>query len=141
MSGFVVGGDTAWKVRSKGDIGVAFHWVNQEPSVVIYPLNRGLRLAGAVPYVMPLSAAHELVAEGGEEVNAQALIEKAAKAAELLGAPGDRFITHRIADALLEALDDLCDMPPEPPAGQGRPKGQDSLILKADGQTVFETTL
>jgi hypothetical protein len=141
MSGFVVGGDSAWKVRSKGDIGVAFHWVNKEPSVVIYPLHRGMRLTGGVPFVMPLSSAHELVAEGGEEVNAQALIEKAAKAAELLGAPGDRFLTHKIADALLESLDDLCDMPPEPPANPKRPKGEDSVILKADGQTVFETTL
>lgn len=139
MSGFVVGGESAWKAYSRGDIGVAFHWINKEPSVVIYPMHRGLRLSGAVPFVLPLSSAHELVNEGGEEVNAQALIEKASRAAEMIGAPGDKFLIHKIADALLESLDDLCDMPPEPPTKPKR--SEDSVILKADGRTVFETTL
>jgi hypothetical protein len=139
MSGFVVGGTSAWRVRSKGDIGVAFHWVNKEPSVVIYPLHRGMRVMGAVPYVMPLSVAHELVKDGsgGAEVNTEVLVEKSTKAAEVIGAPGDAYIIHKIADAMLEALDDLCDMPPEPAKGQVR-REEGLVQFRANGRTLWE---
>jgi hypothetical protein len=138
--GFTVGGTSAWKVYSKGDIGVAFHWVNREPAMVIYALHRGLRISGSVPYALPLSAAHELVKDGtgGVEVDSMRLIEKATKAAEVIGAPGDQFLITKIADAMLEGLDTLCDMPPEPAKGQVRPEQEGTVQFRANGKTLWE---
>jgi hypothetical protein len=139
MSGLTIGGQSAWRVRSKGDIGVAFHWVKDEPSAVFYPLNRGMRLYGGMPYVMPLSVAHELVKDGsgGVEVDSAVLVEKATKAAEVMGAVGDAFIIRTIADAMLEALDDLCDMPPHPAKGQVQ-REEGLVQFRANGRTLWE---
>lgn len=143
MAGFTVGGETAWKVRAKGDLGVAFHWVGGEPSLVLYPLHRTFRLTKGVPYCLPLSSAHEVVSEGthGEGVDASALMAKATRAAEVMGLDTEFSTVSRIADAILESLDDLCDMPPDPAKGQqpadNTPTGE--LALKVGGETVFET--
>lgn len=140
MSTITIGGESAWKAYSRGDIGVAFHWINKEPALVIYALHRGMRLSGSVPYALPLSSAHELVKEGsgGHEVNSEVLIVKATKAAEVIGAPGDQFIIRKIADAMLEGLDALCDMPPEPAKGQA-PKAEEGAVqLRADGKVLWE---
>ena len=140
MSQIVIGGQSAWKAYSRGDIGVAFHWINKEPAIVIYALHRGMRLSGSVPYALPLSSAHELVKDGsgGSEVNSEVLVMKATKAAEVIGAPGDQFIIRKIADALLEGLDALCDMPPEPEKGQA-PKAEQGLVqFRADGKVLWE---
>jgi hypothetical protein len=140
MSGLVIGGDTAWRVRSKGDIGLAYHWVAGEASMVIYPLSRGMRMMGGMPYVLPMSAAHELVLpdSGGEGVNAEELIRKAERAAEVIGAKGDQFIIRKIADILLEGLDELCDMPPEPDHLQKKVAPTGEATFKVDGQTIVE---
>lgn len=140
MSTITIGGESAWKAYSRGDIGVAFHWINKEPALVIYALHRGMRLSGSVPYALPLSSAHELVKDGsgGQVVNGEVLIEKAAKAAEVIGAPGDQFIIRRIADAMLEGLDDLCDMPPEPAKGQVPKADEGTVQFRANGKTVWE---
>jgi hypothetical protein len=140
MSTITIGGSSAWKAYSRGDIGVAFHWLNNEPAMVIYALHRGMRLSGSVPYALPLSAAHELVKDGtgGHEVNSEVLVVKATKAAEVIGAPGDQFIIRKIADAMLEGLDALCDMPPEPARGQVAPVEQGTVQFRADGKVLWE---
>jgi len=138
--GFSVGGQSAWRIRSKGDVFAALHWVQGEPSIVIAPKRGGMRLVGAVPYVLPLSAAHELVREGsnGAEVDVVVLVEKAATAAEVIGYKGDRYVAHTIADLLVECLDDLCDMPPEPEKGQVRPREEGTVQFRADGKVLWE---
>lgn len=140
MSQITIGGESAWKAYSRGDIGVAFHWIQNEPALVIYALHRGMRLSGSVPYALPLSAAHELVKDGsgGTEVNSEVLVMKATKAAEVIGAPGDQFIIRKIADVMLEGLDALCDMPPEPAKGQVRPAEEGTVQLRANGKTLWE---
>lgn len=140
MAGFTVGGSTAWKVRSVGDLGVAFHWVNKEPSVVFYPLHRGMRLAGGVPFVLPMSAAGDLVKDGsaGSEVDSIALVEKATKAAEVMGCAGDAFMIRKVADAMLASLDELCDMPPEPAKGQVKAPDDGTVQFRANGKVLWE---
>lgn len=140
MSTITIGGPSAWKAYSRGDIGVAFHWLNGEPALVIYALHRGMRLSGSVPYALPLSSAHELVKDGtgGSVVNGEVLVMKATKAAEVIGAAGDQFIIRRIADAMLEGLDELCDMPPEPAKGQAPAAEQGTVQFRADGKVLWE---
>jgi len=140
MSTITIGGESAWKAYSRGDIGVAFHWINREPALVIYALHRGMRLSGSVPYALPLSSAHELVKDGsgGTEVNSEVLVMKATKAAEVIGAPGDQFMIRKIADVMLEGLDALCDMPPEPAKGQAPAAEQGAVQLRADGKVLWE---
>ena len=82
--GMTVGGPTAWRVFSKGEVALALHWVNGEPAMVLFPTNKSMRLIGAMPYVMPLAAAHELVKDGtgGNIVDCDVLWAKASKAAQ-----------------------------------------------------------
>lgn len=142
-AGIVVGGEGAWKPpRQKGDVCVAFHWINGEPAAVYYlhPRFAQFSIRKTVPYVMPLSVAHELVKEGGKaEVDSRVLIQKAALCATLMGRDGDFQIVRQIADLMLDSLDELLDMPPEPPAKKGRsgaPTGE--LAFKIGGDTIFE---
>lgn len=140
--GLEVGGSTAWKVRSRGEIAVAFHWVNGEPAIVLFPTNRHMRMAGAMPYVLPLSSAHELVnpGTGGEGVNTGVLIEKSMRATEVMGFGDDWPITRKVADALLDSIDDLIKMPPEPKihADRVNPAPTGKLAVTVAGETIFE---
>lgn len=143
MSGFVIGGETAWKVRAHKDIGLAWHWVNSEPSLVVYPLHRHLRLNKAIPFVLPIDCAHEVVRPGtkGEGVDSAALLEKASTAAMVMGLGNDWQAIRSVADAILSGIDELLDMPPEPDWHEKRQKAKPvgELALKVDGKTVIET--
>lgn len=116
--GFEVGGPNAYKVKAypRGGFGLAFHWVNEEPAMVVFPLDKALKGDTGGVYILPLDNCHELVLPGtkGEGVNGRALFDKANVAAAVIGRAGDVFVARAIADALLENLDALCDMPPEP---------------------------
>jgi hypothetical protein len=143
MAGFTLGGDTAWRVRAKGDMVAAFHWIKGEPAVVLYPRYRRIQVGPArksTPYCLPLQSAHEIVAAGsrGEKINAHALVEKATKCAEVTGMGEDIGTIKRIADLLMECLDDLCDMPPEPKRLKEKVVPVGDIALQANGKTVFE---
>lgn len=145
MHGFTLGGSTAWRVRAKGDLVAAFHWYQDEPTLFIFPRYSRLMVNNIVPYGLPLSVAHELVEDGvAGRPDLKVLLDKAATAGQLMGMDDPKSI-HRIADLMLECLDDLCDMPPTPAAfraqqarQQGKPDGV--IQLRADGKTVFEGT-
>lgn len=116
--GIEIGGKNAYKVVTypAGGFGIAYHWINEDPALVVFPLDKALNHGTGAVWAMPLEAAHELVLPGtkGEGVNGRVLFEKAARAAAVIGREGDVFIARMIADALLANLDALCDMPPEP---------------------------
>ena len=116
MAGIEIGGKTSWRVKSFGEFAIAFHWVNGEPAIVVFPTGGSDLNKGAIPYVLPLDSLHEIVLPGtrGEGVNGGVLFAKAEKAASLIGRGGDSFVTRKIADAILGSVDELCDMPPEP---------------------------
>lgn len=125
MRGFEFGGDQAFKVKTYPGFVLAFHWVNEDPAMVFF------RRGGNAVYVLPLDNCHEIVRPGtkGEGVDGQALFHKATTAATVIG--GDLLLARQIADAILENIDALCDMPPEP----------DWLILKRRAAPVGVATL
>ena len=136
--GIVVGGKHAWRVHRKGDIVVAFHWINGEPAMVLFPARPNTLGAGA--FCVALSAAFKYAESTGYPT--RYCIEQAAKAAKQMGMYTDRFTIHRIADAILEGIEDLLDMPPEPRAAEldrrkrGRVIGE--MTLRSEGKVVAE---
>lgn len=116
MSGITLGGERAWKVLADGDLVVAYHWFNDEPTMFIYPRYRRMMLNKAIPWGLPLSAAHELVNADthGHGVNTDELLAKASRCAEKIGYGDDRQAIFKIADLILAGLDDLVRMPPTP---------------------------
>jgi hypothetical protein len=132
--GLVVGGKGAWRVKRKGDIAIAFHWVNKEPAMVLFPARPNT--LGATACVIPLASAHAYAQPNGYPT--QYCIAQAAKYAALMGMYTDRFTIHRIADAILENIEDLLDMPPEPRQlereRQGRVIGE--VTLKSGGKQI-----
>jgi Tfp pilus tip-associated adhesin PilY1 len=94
----------AHKAFIKGDIGIHLRWVNGEPAIVLFPL---FRRTGSGAFVVCLSAAHQYTDD-------DYLIAQSHKAADVMGMGRDKFVIHRIADAINDALVDLCAMPPEP---------------------------
>lgn len=141
--GLVVGGPTAWKVLSRGEIVLAFHWVNGEPSMVLFPSKGRMLLRNCMPYVLPLSRAHELVKDGtdGSIVDSEVLWGMAQRATEVMGFGADVQIAMKVADVILNGLDDLCDMPPEPASleAERRPAPTGTLAVRVAGETVLET--
>lgn len=143
MSGVILGGETAWKVRAVGDLVVAYHWIKDEPSMLIYPRYRRLMLSKAVPWALPLSGAHELVLADskGHGVNTKELLAKAERCAQCMGIHGDRQAIMRIADLILAGLDDLINMPPTPARllkqDQGIP-GDGVMQLRENGKVIVE---
>lgn len=137
--GIVIGGDSAWKVRRKGDVCIAYHWIAGEPAIVLYlyPRFAALSTAKTVPYVLPLASAHELVSER-DNVNSRALLAKCSKAAELMGRAGDFATIKQLADILLDGLDDLIRMPPEPAHLECKQTPVGEAKLMVDGKTVAE---
>jgi hypothetical protein len=140
--GLVLGGDTAWKVFRKDAVVLAFHWVQGEPSMVLYPYGGRLMLRKAVPYCLPLSRAHQLVKDGsnGAIVDSAVLWQIATTAVRVMGLGDDFQITKAVADLILNHLDDLCDMPPEPLAFERarRPAPTGEVAFKVDGESVFQ---
>lgn len=140
--GMVWGGPSAWRVIAKKDLVVAFHWVGGEPAMILFPAKGRMLMRQCVPYCLPLTSAHELVKDGsgGMVVDPEALWAKASKAAEVMGFADDFQIARQAADLILNHLDDLCDMPPEPGflAKQSEPAPTGELAVKVGGETVFE---
>lgn len=114
--GILLGGPKAWKVRAVGDLVLAYHWVNDEPTMFIYPRYRRMMLTMVVPWGLPLQGAHELVHTDtkGTGVNTEELLAKATRCASLIGFGSDARAVMKIADLILSGLDDLIRMPPTP---------------------------
>ena len=139
--GINVGGPTAWKVVSRGPIAVAFHWIDNEPAMVIFPTRGRALMRGCTPYCLPLTSAHELVKDGskGAVVDSAVLWDKARTATKVMGFGEDAQMAMKVADVILNSLDDLCDMPPEPQVliDKAKPAPTGELIAKVGGETVF----
>jgi hypothetical protein len=139
--GLEFGGSKAWRVFSKGEVAVAFHWIGGEPAMCLFPTNKHMGLTGAMPWVMPLERAHDLVKDGsnGVVVDSEALWLKARDATIAMGFGEDFQVAKKVADLILNHLDDLCDMPPEPQPFEAarRPAPTGEIALKVDGTEVF----
>lgn len=139
--GFEVGGPTAWKVYSRGPIALAFHWIEGEPAMVLFPTKGRMVMRNCVPFVLPLARAHELVKDGtdGSVVDSTVLWEIARDATRVMGFGTDAQVAMKVADVILNGLDDLCDMPPEPAVLEAarRPAPTGELAVRVAGETIF----
>ena len=122
----------AWKHQVVRDIVRAYHWVNGEPAMVIYPLRpRISENAGA--YIICLSSAFKYA-------DIRYLVKQAAIAADVIGMDKTTFTIHRIGTAIHDGLLDLIKMPPEPQWSKDLDKGDvmGELELKKNGRVVME---
>ena len=125
--GILVGGPKAWKVRKQGEIVVAFHWVNKEPAMVLFPVHKRL---GAAAYIIPIGMAHTYAKRDGYPTD-QAIV-KCAVAAQVMAMEPTKGVLHNILTAILDNIEDLVKMPPEPTghtAAQGKAIGEATLFL------------
>lgn len=134
--GIVVGGDKAWKIRRAGPVVVAYHWINEEPAMVVFP---ALPRQGAGAFVIPLDQAWAY-ADSQTGAPTPHLLEATTRAADVMCMDQDRSTLRAIADAIVDGLPDLIVMPPEPDwVARGIDKAVSAeLTLKAGGQTVVE---
>jgi len=108
--GFIFGGPTAWKVKPCGEIVVAFHWVNKEPSLCIYPARKR---PGSSVFVIPLGLAHAYANRHGYPPDGA--IARCMVAAQVMAMEPSKDTVHNILTAILDNLEDLVRMPPEAP--------------------------
>lgn len=129
----LIGGEKAYLQRVIGDIVVSYQWVNDEPAMILWPKIKRLGTKGA--FVLGLSSAY-LYAD------MRYLVQKSAQAAEFIGMDSSKFTINRIATIILEGLEDLIHMPPQP---IGMTKAQEQEIGEAkimvNGETIMETAL
>lgn len=137
--GVAIGGEKAWKVYKSGDVGVAFHWINEEPAMCLFPLHRTMVNAGS--YVICLSAAFNYVNSNGHP-NLEYMVPAAIEAAKTMGFnASDSFVLKRIVDAICDGMPDLVEMPPEPENLVDEAVRQETvgeLTMKLDGKTIAE---
>lgn len=139
-----LGGAKAWKVYRFRDLGVAFHWINDEPHLCLFPLT--VSLARPVPYCLPLSSLHQITIEG-DKVDGGHVIEMGMRAAHVMGRSDDRNFARNCADAILNYAGELLRMPPTPDwllaeeAKKARSGVGDVIQIKMDGETIHEQEL
>jgi hypothetical protein len=78
-----LGGDKAWRIRVFGDVVVAFHWVNGEPAMCLYP-KRPRMYGNRGAFIVCLSAAHKYAHANGYAIP-EYMIPKALEAARVMG--------------------------------------------------------
>ena len=106
--GIILGGPDAWKIRKQGDIVIAYHWVNGEPAMILWPERKPL---GCVPYCIGMSHAYKYALNTGYPT--QYCMQQAVIAAKVMGMDAGRETAKRIVEIILDGLEDLVKMPPE----------------------------
>ena len=110
-----MGGERAWRVRTKGDIVVSFQWLDiggEEPEacMCLFPALRRME-TGA--YVIPQANAYAYATRDGGATEQH--VGLAFKAAIHMGFFPDKSTIQRIMDAVVENIPDLIEMPSEQP--------------------------
>lgn len=135
--GLVLGGDGAWKVREQGQLVVAYHWINGEPAVVMWPKRKPL---GCVPYCVRFSDAHRFATNKGYPT--PACVKRAAVAATVMGMDMGKDTIKNIVEALMDSIDELKKMPPEKPrVDTSRPLGVATLFERGEKVSEGEITV
>ena len=129
----LLGGETAWRVRTNGEIVSSYQWMNGEPAMFLY--RRGARVGAA--FVLPLKNAY-LWANNNGHPNLDHAIPSAETVAKVLGLSADRSSITRIIDVILDGLPDLVAMPPQRPIDTPKAPTVGEMAIKLDGQTIAE---
>jgi hypothetical protein len=130
--GLIVGGEGAWKVRTQKDLVVAFHWVNAEPAMVLFPQRRRL---GAAAYIIGLSHAYKYAERTGYPT--PYCVRMAMVAAGVMAMDRTRQTCMNIVEVILDNLEDLVRMPPERPRKDTTP-ALGVATLFSEGKQVSE---
>jgi len=132
----MLGGDV-FDQKVTGDIVHEYKWVDGEPVMLLYKRVLG---ANTPAYMIEMKDAHQYALSNGGPT--KLLLSKLCfDAAKTLRAENDKATLYRLIDIIVEGLDILLKMPPEPKAIEiaNRPTtGHDELSMKIDGKTVFE---
>jgi hypothetical protein len=135
----MLGGDV-YEQLTKGDIVHEYKWVDGKPVMLIYKRVLGNNTPA---YMIELSDAHEYATSAGGPTKAL-LGRLCFDAAKVLRAENDKATLYRLIDVIVEGMDILLKMPPEPKAIEiaNRPStGNDELTIKVDGQVIAEVQL
>lgn len=134
-----LGGAKAWKVKRKGDVVAAYHWVNGEPALVLYKnpsLSGTTNRPGA--YVIPLESAFKY-ADSKSGMPTRYAIQQARIAAEQMGFFPDHSTVTRVVDVILDGLIELVEMPPEPTGlNQKQADAIGEMVVKLNGRVIKE---
>lgn len=135
----MLGGDV-YEQLTKGDITHEYKWRDGEPIMLIYKRVLG---RNTPTYMIEMKDAHEYAMSNGGPTK-RLLSKLCFDAAVALGVEHDKASITRIIDVIVEGMDILLKMPPEPKAIEiaNRPStGNDELTLKIDGKIVAEVQL
>jgi len=115
-------------VRKHGDIIAIYTWVNGERAMVLVP---AFRKDGTGWYVIPDSAAFQYDDD-------DYLLKAAARACDVMGFGLSAPTAFRIANIIIEGLEDLIRMPAEQPdmVEEAAKKCIGEMHLRADGEVV-----
>ena len=91
------------KTRNFKDLIICFQWVNEEPAMCILRKHANKRNA----WVICLSSAYKYDDDAF-------LVESSVKATMVLGSPGDKGLARNFCDAVMNNIDELVKMKPEP---------------------------
>ena len=130
-----IGGEYAWKQFIKGDVMVTLQWINNDPSICLFPAVPRIKPSA---YVIGLSALHKYVESNGHPT--RYMMAQSIKMAECLGFQPGKDVCFRIMEMVLDAAQDLVMMPPTPEivvkSEKAPPVGE--LTIKRDGETIME---
>lgn len=135
----MLGGDV-YEQLTKGDIVHEYKWVDGEPVMLIYKRVLGNNTPA---YMIEMKDAHEYAMSNGGPTK-RLLSTLCFDAAKALRMEHDKFGLYRLIDVIVEGMDILLKMPPEPKAIEvaNRPStGNDELSIKIDGKVVAEVQL
>jgi len=108
---FELGGPRAWKVRMTGDIGVSYEWVNHEPCMLLFPVRQGSRVGGC--FGVAQNAVIKYVKSNGHP-RVNYAVRMSIEAAQAMGMYPDKSTCKRIIDVIIDGIEELVKMPPEP---------------------------
>jgi hypothetical protein len=120
----VLGGPTAWKSWTMHGFLVAFHWINDTPSVCLASAQKKI---GRPTVVIPFDVNLHRFAES------TFVWDKAAAYLPFMGMDTSRKTIYNLCEVILKAIDDLVHMPPSPIVGT-REIGDVEVVI--DGKTI-----
>lgn len=133
-----LGGPFMHKQFIKGDIVVELTWIDEEPHMLLY---RAVPKSKTGVMKIDLNDAYKY-ADSRTGGPSKTLFDDCVIGAKAIGfAAMDSFAIRGLMDAILDHLDDLIQMPPEPQGSalaNAPTTGDNELAIKIDGQTVLE---
>lgn len=137
----ILGGPHMYKRFVHGDVTTELTWINEEPHMLLYRSNPGAK-QGA--FQIDINDAHRYANSRTGGPSPSLRMDCIEAAAAIGFAKHDVHGLFKVMTCILDHIDDLVKMPPEPTSSQlaHRPAQEgDELSIKVDGKTVAEISL